>query len=615
MDRPARAEYEPLTAAEDDGDHDGGPEPLETSTVLDGDGGDGHAAPFSWIEYGIFAFLGVAMLWAWNMFLAAAPYFAFRLAGNAWAEANFQSAILTVSTLTNLSVLLILTNVQQSASYPFRINSALVINSVVFMLLTCSTTFFLDASPGAYLGFLLSMVACSAVAMALIQNGAFAFAASFGRPEYMQALMAGQGVAGVLPAVAQVVAVLLFPPPTDNQSEPSKRSLSEGGETSAFLYFLAAVVISVTALFALVPLVRRHNRIVEGRLADQMAESMNSIEAAERAARKVTSLWALFLKLRWLAPGVALTFTVTMFFPVFTAKIRSVQEDSGLLFKPPVFIPLGFFFWNLGDLGGRMATMLPFSLQHRPVLLFALAALRIGQLPLYLLCNIGGKGAVISSDFFYLFVVQLFFGLTNGWLGSSFMMASGKWVDEGEREATGGFMGLFLVLYMVDLGYQMETYSWDHVCYDKALKWFFWPDPKFDEIRGFSQGPCPADPFGKMGGFKIEIVAGPGVDPARIAECIIERMTLRQFAPGWEIYSINDDSVVLELHGPKALRGRTVTQPFQLWSEVRDYLYDEGYRMNPYFEHRPAWRDGSLLYLFYQRDECVDWPKFHKCTP
>ncbi|UNI14263.1 hypothetical protein JDV02_000908 [Purpureocillium takamizusanense] len=447
MDRPARVEYEPLAGAEDEGDHDRGPEPLETSTDFDGHAHDHSAVvAFSWIEYAIFAFLGVAMLWAWNMFLAAAPYFAFRLAGHAWAEDNFQSAILTVSTLTNLSVLLVLTNVQQSASYPFRINLALVINSVVFSLLTCSTAVFLDAGPGAYLGFLLFMVACSAFAMALIQNGAFAFAASFSRPEYMQALMAGQGVAGVLPAVAQVVTVLLFPPPTDGQSTPSRRSGAHGGQTSAFLYFLAAVVISVTALIALIPLVRRHHRIVESRMADHMAESMNSIEDAERAARKATSLWTLFIKIRWLALGVALTFTVTMFFPVFTTKIRSVQEDRGLLFKPPVFIPLAFFFWNLGDLGGRMATMFPFSLQNRPVLLFVLAALRIGQLPLYLLCNVGGRGAVVSSDFFYLFVVQLAFGLTNGWLGSSFMMASGEWVDEGEREATGGFMGLFLVV-------------------------------------------------------------------------------------------------------------------------------------------------------------------------
>ncbi|ESU12871.1 hypothetical protein FGSG_12980 [Fusarium graminearum PH-1] len=89
--------------------------------------------------------------------------------------------------------------------------------------------------------------------------------------------------------------------------------------------------------------------------------------------------------------------------------------------------------------------MLPFSLRHRPLALLFLAVVRYGWLPLYLLCNIDNRGAIVSSDFFYLCIVQLVFGLTNGWLGSSFMMASGEWVDEGEREAAGGFMGLCLV--------------------------------------------------------------------------------------------------------------------------------------------------------------------------
>lgn len=374
------------------------------------------------------------------MFLAAAPYFASRFAGDAWIQANFQSAILTVSTISNLGAMLILTNIQYSASYPFRINLALIINMAIFGLLTVSTITFLDASPAAYLAFLLIMVAGTAYAAGLIQNGAFAFAGSFGRPEYMQAVMAGQGVAGVLPPIAQVLTVLIFPP-----ADEAPASASSEGQTSAFLYFLTAVVVSIISFVAFAPLVRRHDHIIENRMVEQMAESMASIEEAERAARKVTSLWRLFKKLHWLAIGVAMTFCETMFMPVFTTKIRSVQETAGTLFTPAAFIPLGFFFWNLGDLSGRMATILPFSLQHRPFALFSLAVARIGLLPLYLLCNIGGRGAIVSSDFFYLFVVQILFGLTNGWLGSSFMIASGLWVDEGEREVAGGFMGLCLV--------------------------------------------------------------------------------------------------------------------------------------------------------------------------
>lgn len=428
------SEYEPLHNPEE-------ATALDGSAVLDGQ----DDVPFSWMEYYIFAILGMAMLWAWNMFLAATPYFSSRFAGDDWIQLNFQSTIITVSTITNLAAMILLTNIQYSASYPFRINAALITNITVFGLLTASTVFFTDAAPRPYLGFLLCMVAASAVAAGLIQNGAFAFAASFGRSEYMQALMAGQGVAGVLPAVAQVLTVLIFPPEAADEGTSGNGEAPSASHTSAFLYFLTAVGVSVIALVAFIPLVRRHNHIVENRMVEHMAESMTSIEEAERAARKVTSLWRLFKKLHWLCLGVGLTFVETMFFPVFTARITSVNTDWGMLFRPTAFIPLAFFFWNIGDFTGRMATMLPFSLGRRPSLLFSLIVLRAGWLPLYLLCNLDGRGAVVPSDFFYLFIVQLFFGLSNGFLGSSCMIASTDWVDEGEREAAGGFMGLCLV--------------------------------------------------------------------------------------------------------------------------------------------------------------------------
>ncbi|KAI0480375.1 nucleoside transporter-domain-containing protein [Xylariaceae sp. FL0804] len=424
-------EYQPLNEDADD--------PSEGGQEGSREGG----TPFSWVEYCLFAVLGVAMLWAWNMFLAAAPYFQLRFQTDDWAVQNFQSAILSVSTLVNLGVMFYLTSIQYSASYPFRINLALYINVGVFALLTVSTAAFLDVSPSAYLTFLLVMVAFAAWSAGLIQNGAFAFAASFGRPEYMQAIMAGQGIAGVLPALVQVVSVLVAPP-SDAAEGAGKPGAGKG--TAAFIYFLAAVIVSVVALLSFIPLVSRHNRIVESRLIDQMASSMTSVEEAEQAARKVVSMVTLFRKLHWLAAGVFMCFVVTMFFPVFTPKILSVTPtaEAPALFKPAAFIPLGFLFWNLGDLVGR-AGSLKFSLRRRPALLFAISIGRLVFLPLYALCNIHGRGATVNSDVFYLLVVQFLFGTTNGWLASNCMMAAAEWVDEGEREASGGFMGLCLV--------------------------------------------------------------------------------------------------------------------------------------------------------------------------
>jgi len=378
------------------------------------------------------------------MFLAAAPYFQTRFQDNENILAHFQSAIISVGCVTNLSSMLILAQLQSKASYPKRILSSLGINIIVFSLLSVSTSYFRMVSSTGYLVFTLIMVFSTSIATGLCQNGAFAFASSFGRPEYIQAIMTGQAVAGVLPSVAQILSVLAVPAP-DHWANATEEDAAMNHEntTSAFIYFLTATTISVICLFAVIPLIRKHNRILES----QMMTSITSIEEAEQAKRKVVSMWTLYKKLHFLAASVFLCFTVTMFFPVFTQKIVSVlpEDRAPRLFRSAAFIPLGFLVWNLGDLMGRLVTLLPFSMRHRPVVLFILAILRIGFLPLYLLCNIQGHGAKINSDAFYLFVVQFGFGGTNGWLSSRCMMGAGEYVEDGEREAAGGFMAVNLV--------------------------------------------------------------------------------------------------------------------------------------------------------------------------
>ncbi|KAL2260393.1 hypothetical protein VTK26DRAFT_5599 [Humicola hyalothermophila] len=447
---PAKAsaeEYEPL--ADDD------------SAALGGTACE-YETPFSWIEYSIFALIGVAMLWAWNMFLAAAPYFQTRFQSDPWILANSQSAILTVSTIMNLLAMLILTNIQSSANYPFRISAALLLTAAVFGLLTVSTTSFLDASAPAYLTFLLLMVGLAAWGAGLMQNGAFAFAASFGRAEYIQAIMAGQGVAGILPPLTQMLSFLAFSPSSErpdgegSASDVKKDDGDDGGSTAAFIYFLTAVLISTLTLLAFIPLVRRHSaarRLAVRRRGGRRSSDLSTPGATTASTPRIhVPLTTLLLKLRWLAASVFMCFLVAMFFPVFTGKILSVHSSSSSpssegIYAPGAFIPLGFFFWNLGDLAGRVSAAFPgfASLRRRPRALFAVAMARWLFLPLYGLCNLHGEGAAVPSDLFYLLVVQFPFGLTNGWLGSSSMMAAAEWVDEGEREAAGGFMGLCLV--------------------------------------------------------------------------------------------------------------------------------------------------------------------------
>ncbi|KAI4911588.1 hypothetical protein J4E90_006405 [Alternaria incomplexa] len=415
-------------------------EPLEGGSERpDGERIEREDQAFSWTDYAVFTLLGVSMLWAWNMFLAAAPYFQRRFESSDNLLRNFQSSILCVSTVGNLGSMIVLTKLQARANYPKRIVASLALNAVVFTLLAISTKFFLNISVGVYFAFLMVMVLSASLATGLCQNGVFAYVSGFGREEYTQGIMSGQGIAGVLPSITQIISVLSVPKKQHTDGAPQESS------TSAFIYFLTATAVSAATLVAFFYLLSRASSKQRMSLAsyDQGPEY-----GPTHNERKSVPLTRMLKKLFWLAGAVFITFAITMFFPVFTPQVLSVRDPATAprLFQPATFIPLGFFFWNLGDLMGRVGPALPaLRLTHRPRLLFFLSIARVLFIPLYFLCNIGGKGAAVNSDFFYLFIVQLLFGITNGYLGSSCMMGFAGRVEPEELEAAGSFMSLSLV--------------------------------------------------------------------------------------------------------------------------------------------------------------------------
>jgi equilibrative nucleoside transporter 1/2/3 len=373
------------------------------------------------------------------MFLAATPYFQHRFASNPALLSNFQPAILSVSTVGNLGAMIVLTKLQERANYPRRTITGIFINAVVFTLLALSTKLFLSVSTGVYFTFLMLMVLSASLATGMCQNGIFAYVSGFGREEYTQGIMAGQGIAGVLPALTQIISVLSVSKKQTAHGSPQESS------TSAFAYFLTATIVSTLTLVAFFYLLSRPSSKSRMRGTEQDDDHLAN---STQSLRKSVPFMRLFNKLFWLAGGVFLTFAVTMFFPVFTGRIASVRDPSTSprLFQPATFIPLGFFFWNLGDLIGRTGPALPsLRLTHRPRIIFCLSVARLVFIPMYFLCNISGRGAIVKSDFFYLFVVQLSFGLTNGYLGSSCMMGFAEWVETDELEAAGSFMSLALV--------------------------------------------------------------------------------------------------------------------------------------------------------------------------
>jgi equilibrative nucleoside transporter 1/2/3 len=392
------------------------------------------------------------------MFLAAAPYFAHRFRSNAWLLKHFQSAEVSVSCFMNLTSMIALSKLQKNASYPRRIIMSLSIYMICFVFLSISTLF--HTSAGVYFGFLMAVILFASLSTGLIQNGLFAYVTGFGRAEYTQAIMAGQAIAGVLPPLAQIIAVLAVPTKDSTHETEGPPDPSEN-PWSAFAYFTAATAVSIISLFAFIYLLRRRgslslsdskingvakttaNGTSEGSAinGNPPAESEDYDPPFEEPPQDSILLTTLFRKLPFLSLAVFICFGLTMVFPVFTVSIQSVNSTPG-----DVFIPAAFLVWNLGDLLGRLITLYPtINLTHYPFALFCFAMSRFIFIPLYMLCNIGGNGAVVKSDIFYLVVVQLPFGMTSGYIGSNCMMAIPEWVKEDEREAAGGYMGLCLV--------------------------------------------------------------------------------------------------------------------------------------------------------------------------
>ncbi|KAF3915387.1 hypothetical protein AA313_de0207472 [Arthrobotrys entomopaga] len=440
-------EYTPLEgeAGDLDGDVDAAYDPpsMTSSTVLLSPRASrafADSRPVSRFDYLVFLTLGVAMLWAWNCFLAAAAYFQMRFRNNKAILDTFQSSIMTVSTATTLILTLTLSHMQRSAHYPYRITCALVINIVVFILLALSTILFTDASAGVYLAFTLLMVLGTAVSAGFFQNGLLSYVAGFA-PIYSQAMMSGQGVAGVLPAIAQMISVLVIPPKSHEEQDDKAASASP---KSAFVYFLAATVVSGAALlFFTIHLNRHHHNNNKTHSSHPVADGL--AESDDLTPKKNISLWQLLKKLPLTAYTVFFTFALTMIFPVFTQATFSVNSSPSSVFsRPDVFIPFSFLVWNSGDLIGRVVCGFPRIACTNPTILAIASTARLVYLPLYFLCNIKGGGAKVNSDLFYEFV-QFTFGLTNGYVGSNAIMLAPSLVSEDESQAAGGFMGLCLV--------------------------------------------------------------------------------------------------------------------------------------------------------------------------
>ena len=384
--------------------------------------------------YIIFFIQGIGMLLPWNFFITASEYFSYKFRGNRSISQHFEQAFSLGSMLPSLISLTFNIFLTRKLSRTCRISSCLSVMFSIFVLTTIFVKINTDSWTESFFATTIVCVVIMNLAAGIYQGTLFGLAGLTGL-SYTQAIMSGQGVAGIFAASADLVFKLANPNPVDKTS-------------SAFGYFVtASVVILITAitysfLFKL-PKIKYHlsHLSLKTDTEDISKQTVN-------ATKSSVPYWLIFKQIMPLALSVSIVFCVTLsLFPAVISKIVSVEKSNQSRVTNDLFATLVcFFIFNCGDLAGRIAAgsfqIVTEKGPWLPVLCFS----RVIFIPLFLMCNFE-NGSVLGNVFkhdFWPVILNSLFSLSNGYLGSLCMMFGPRLVSPEYAETAGTMMSFFL---------------------------------------------------------------------------------------------------------------------------------------------------------------------------
>ncbi|CAO3668133.1 unnamed protein product [Rhizopus stolonifer] len=377
------------------------------------------------------------MLLPWNVFITASEFFAKRFAETIYKE-TFQNYFSTYSTFTNFLTFIIVLWLQNKSQFTVNSFVPILINTIVFG--TMAITVEMDFEGDDYFWFVLFFMVLTGGTTSFFQNAVFSEASRL-PPVYVQAVLSGQGIAGVVVAVSSIVSALAG----SSSNIPDDASISR----AAFLYFLSALLITLAALVGRVVVTQIPFYTYYMTIRYEDNESNEPEPESVTVAEVVRKTYGLIF-------SVSYVFAITlMLFPSLTALIKSVRRPnhSGRFFDDDIFIAFHFLLFNVGDWVGRVMPLSNRLQVFKVKSLISLSLLRTVFIPLFLVCNVIVSSerylpALIQSDLVYFLIVWLF-AVSNGWVGSLAMMAAPQLesIKSGaEKSMVGSVMSFSLVL-------------------------------------------------------------------------------------------------------------------------------------------------------------------------
>ncbi|CAG8451526.1 8898_t:CDS:2 [Scutellospora calospora] len=347
--------------------------------------------------------ISIVMLLGWNVFTISSVYFSIKFIETPFVN-DFQNYFSISFMISNIFFLGHAIYFQKSANMSRRIVISLCSLTLIFMA-TAITTQIKLFTPDGYFCFIILLMFLSGAFTAYLQNGVFSVVSQFS-PMYMQAVMSGQGLAGIIVAILEILSAIII----ENKHTPTEAELSQ----ITLAYFIFAMLISLLSLISYFiltrsPLYLHYIPPQEKPIIHPIDQTLNN-----------HSIQRTFNRIRLLCFAIFFNFLVTLaLYPSITASIKSTTTDQNkqLFQQNYLFIPIHFLIFNAGD---------------------------------WIEVGIHGKRLVpllITNDWIY-FLILVLFAITNGYLGSLTMMA-GPQVFGVVKDFAGTLLSFFLAFGLV----------------------------------------------------------------------------------------------------------------------------------------------------------------------
>lgn len=391
---------------------------------------DALAARDGRLVYWIFLLMGTGLLFPWNTIITAVDYFSVLYPSH---HVNFAFGL--AYNIPSIPILLLLINYGSKFSSTVRSFTAFTVYALV--LISFPILPLLGLEPGTMYSLTLFGVLLTGISGATLFGDLFGLAANF-TPAETQAIMAGNGVAGLAVAIIRLV---------------TKASLPEtpvGIATSALIYFLLAAAVVVSCILGLyillgLPYTKAAVSFTKSKQSDSttallsddhtgsLLEQGGEKKAGNQSSSDVT-VRSVLKKVWPMGASVTTTFFITLsLFPGLTADIPSTSDDPDHWF--PVMMISTFL---LFDSIGRAAPNYTVLLTPKTIIPFIVA--RLAFFPLFIFCV---QPRLIASDTVAV-VLMIIFATTNGYLGSLCMMFGPTLVSDAEKPMAGTIMTTFL---------------------------------------------------------------------------------------------------------------------------------------------------------------------------